>query len=101
MTAHAPAVLNSLTREEMAEIVQRANLGKTRCCPYCEKEFTIKRTGQTFCSSEHQRKWHSTAVPRLEAQLLALHEAHAQERERWHVERDALIKEISELKNSR
>ena len=72
----------------MTPILKRRKIQE---CPYCKGKFEPHRAGQLFCTAAHQKAWHKERAQMLEAQL-------EQERERWNVERDALVREIAELR---
>jgi hypothetical protein len=87
-----PVILNDFTAAEIQEA--RARLGTKRTerpCLWCEKT-KLMRSDQNFCSPSCR-----AAYARAAAQVV--YERLLREKEMWLLEREALIKEIAELRH--
>lgn len=86
-------ILNSLTKEEIAEIratIDQKKKKTKRCCLQCGREHLMK-THQKFCSNACRAAAHRE-------QTEILHELLVKERGQWALEREDLLREIRELR---
>lgn len=94
-----PAILNTLTAEEITEYrlaAERSKQGRGShpgICLWCEREF-VGRADKVFCSAGCKAKYHKAAVE-IEVQRLATRVRVLE------AEREELVREIAELRREK